>query len=552
MSVRWSFNGAGQDGDWRMWTFLTVGGGVALILFGVRFLRKGLDRLFGPKLGTWMNRLARDRIRAFFTGLGISVLAPSSTTISVLAVSAVQAGHLSARQMFAVMIGADIGLTAMILLISMRIDSFAPVLILIGVLLFQFTNAEKLRGIGQTIISLGFMFQGIFIIKSAVSGIEGNGDLVQLIHIAEHYPFLLAVLAAVMAIALQSSTATIALVIALGATDTITLPIGVAVVAGANVGIAFTTMFVGWRQIESRRLALANLLAKCSVALIVLSLLPHVAAMLERLPGGMDQHVAYAHTGFNVLLAAIFLPLVVPMDRLVDRIVPDRPATAQMVFGPRHIKGAHFDSTALALGMSLKEILHAGELVRAMLADVWRALKHDDLELAKHVSEMDNRVDLLDGEIKRFLTRALSFDGDASDSAEQMRQLRYLNELETIGDIIDKNISELVVKKARLHVDFTREGWAELDDFHSKVSENLLIAETVFTTRDMKLAQSLMNHKEYIRTYERELRDRHFARLKDRVDETHETSAIHLDLLTYLKRINSHVTHVAYAIITDG
>ncbi len=535
-----------------MWTFLTVGGGVALILFGVRFLRKGLDRLFGPKLGTWMNRLARDRFRAFFTGLGISIIAPSSTSISVLAVSAVQAGHLSARQMFAVMIGADIGLTAMILLISLRIDAFAPILILIGVLLFQFTNAEKLRGIGQTVVSLGFMFMGIATIKGAVTGIDDNADLAQLIHIAEHYPWLLAMTAAIMAIALQSSTATIALVIALGATGTISLSIGVAVVAGANVGIAFTTLFVGWRQIESRRLALANLLAKMSVAVLVLLLLPYVAGLIERLPGQRDQHVAYAHTGFNVVLAIIFLPLVEVVERVIERFVPDAPVTAETAFGPRHIKGAHFDSTALALGMSLKEILHVGELVRGMLADVWRALKSDDLELAKHVSEMDDRVDQLDGDIKRFLTRALSFDGDASDSAEQMRQLRYLNELETIGDIIDKNISELVVKKARLHVDFTKEGWAELDDFHQKVSENLLIAETVFTTRDQKLAQSLMNHKDYIRTYERDLRDRHFARLKNRLEESHETSAIHLDLLTYLKRINSHVTHVAYAVITNG
>jgi len=169
--------------------------------------------------------------------------------------------------------------------------------------------------------------------------------------------------------------------------------------------------------------------------------------------------------------------------------------------------------------------------------------------LAEQVQQRDDQVDLLDSEIKRFLVRLCGLEGDPDQTGEAMRQLRYLSELETIGDVIDKNLAELVIKRARKEIDFSPEGWGELDDFYRKVYENIIIAETAFTTRDRMLARQLLRHKQRISEYERELRDRHLDRLRSGRSQTHESSAIHLDLLTHLKRINSCVTHVAYAII---
>ncbi len=130
-----------------------------------------------------------------------------------------------------------------------------------------------------------------------------------------------------------------------------------------------------------------------------------------------------------------------------------------------------------------------------------------------------------------------------------MAQLRYTNELETIGDIIDRNLAELVVKRAQTDIWFSDAGWAELDGFYKKVAENLLIAETAFATRDHLLAQRLLRHKQALGEEERRLRDRHFTRLRQGQTQSHESSAVHLDILTHLKRINSCVTHVAYAIV---
>ncbi|MEX0655015.1 MAG: Na/Pi cotransporter family protein [Phycisphaeraceae bacterium] len=531
-----------------MTLFITIAGGVALILFGVRFLRKGLDRLFGPQLGRWMRRMASSRWRAFLCGIGVSLVAPSSTTISLLSVQAVQLGHLSARQTLAVMLGANIGLTLMVLLIALQLDAYAPLLILVGVLGYQFFRRSAVRGMGQIVLSLGLIFMAIGMIRTGASDhIAPDGDLMALLELAQDRPAWLMVLAAILAVALQSSTAAIGLVVGLAAAGTVGLALAVPAVAGANVGLSLSTLIVGWSQTESRRLALGNLLAKASVAALALLTLPLVIELLGRIPTGPDMQVALWHTAFNGVVALLFLPLVSVVYRLASQLVPERdePDT----FGPRYITDRPVEGFSLATGQSMREILRVSEIVRSMLADVWRALVERDAELAEQVQQRDDQVDLLDREIKRFLADLAGQDGHEDESGEVMRQLRYLSELEAIGDIVDKNLAELVIKRVRHRVTFSTAGWKELKSFYAKVARNMLIAETAFTTRDSDLAQQLMQNKEQLSEEERRLRDNHFQRLRAGEQLTHESSAVHLDLLTHLKRINNSVTHVAYAVL---
>ncbi|MFA9479919.1 Na/Pi cotransporter family protein [Phycisphaerales bacterium AB-hyl4] len=532
-----------------MTLFITIAGGVALILYGVRSLRKGLDRLFGPQLGRWMRQLASSRMRSFFCGLGVSLAAPSSTTISVLSVQSVQLGHLSAQKMLAVMLGANIGLTLMVLLIALQFETYAPLLILIGVLGYQFSQRRNIRGIGQIILSLGFIFMAIGLIKHGSGMINPEGDLMAMLELAQNHPVLLASLAAILAVMLQSSTAAIGLVVGLAATGAVGLELAVPAVAGANVGLSCSTLLVGWGQTESRRLALGNLTAKVAITVLTLTLLPLVINLVGRIPTSLEMQVALWHTSFNLILAAIFLPLTGPVYRLTRQIIPPVPETA---FGPRYITTKPVEGFSLATGQSMREILRISEIVRAMLTDTWKALVNRDEALALRVQERDNDVDLLDREIKRYLAQIGSQDGNEDGSSEVMRQLRYLSELEAIGDIIDKNLAELVLKRIRHRITFSDAGWNELNDFYKQVAHNMLIAETAFTTRDNDLARQLLQNKEQLSELERKLRDQHFHRLKTGEQLTHESSAVHLDLLTHLKRINHSVTHVAYAVLQFG
>jgi phosphate:Na+ symporter len=539
----------------ELFSLLTIFGGVALIVFGMRYLRKGLDGLFGGRLSTWMQRIGARRGWAFLAGVGASVLAPSSTTMSLLAVQTVQAGNLTAAQMLSIVLGANIGLTVMVLLIGLNLQAAAPILLLVGVVLFQFTGGNRSRGVGRVILAVAFILLAIGIMKQAAAQIDPEQGTWRIVRfdVLQQHPLLLAIFGGIMTMLLQSSTAVIGLTIGLGAAGRMNLVEALPVVIGANVGLALTTLVVAWRLLEPRRLAVANLLLKAAVALPALGV---VAFLSPRLPTEATElsfglAIAACHTGFNVLVAAIGLPAVGVTTSLVGRLAPVPPPGTSRAFGPRYIARGPIGPTALAMAQSQREIAHVSEIVRGMLQDIWQALRTSDDRLARRVAERDDQVDLLDTEIKRFLTRLARSQEGEFDPVEQMRQLRYLTELETIGDIIDKNISELVVKKVRLGATFSREGAAELDDFYGKVCENVVIAENAFTTRERILAQQLLRNKDRIDQYERELRDRHFTRLNAGLAEAYETSAIHLDLLTHLRRINSSVSHVAFAILQD-
>ncbi|QQE11406.1 Na/Pi cotransporter family protein [Planctomycetota bacterium] len=536
-------------------TLLTTAGGVALILFGVRFLRKGLDRLFGPKLARWMQSVGDSRIKSFFMGLFISVLAPSSISMSILSVQTVQAGHMTARQMLAVILGADVGLTVMVLLIALRLELYAPILVFFGVLLFQFTKANNTRGIGQLLLSLGFIFMGIGTISQAAKTVTPTNEFIDLVQALANYPIGIAIMAAIVTVMMQSSTAAIALLIGLsgitanGGESLFGLDTCIAVVVGANVGIGISTTIVGWSQIESRRLGLGNLLSKTIIAILILIFLPIAAALIADIPANLDKQIAATHTGFNVLMALVFFPFIGPIYSLICHFVPEPQYKEGEAFGPRYINPKLIDESGLATGQSLREILRVSEIIRRMLDDLWLSFKDLDIQRARRIQEQDDKVDLLDAAIKQYLAKVSNADNSEAAANEIIRQLDYLNELETIGDIIDKNLAEIAIKRCRENISFTDEGWAELKSFYEKVAENVLIAETAFATSDIILAQRLLRHKDHLRDIERELRQQHFTRLHTGVQLSHESSAVHLDMLTHLKAINSCVTHVAYAII---
>lgn len=536
-----------------MFILLTILGGVALIQYGVRTLRKGTDRLFGSQVDPVLQNIARYPGRAVFSGLGISMLVPSSTGLSSLAVQTVQSGYVLPRQMLGILLGADVGLTVISQLLALRVEACAPLLLLAGVILFQYTTATKSRGVGQVLLSFGLLFLGIGIIQTAAATFDPRGDVVQLLEIAGHNPIRMAILAAILAVIFQSSTATVGLFIGLAGSSTLFLPtsIMVAGVIGANVGVGFTTLFLGWGHASSRRMAVANLMAKGLIAALVLLMLPWAARLLEHSPGTIARHVANAHTGFNVLKALIVLPLVSPLSKLADLLVPLPPAGQKEAFGPRYISDGPIEGSSLALGQSLREVLRVSEIVRAMCNDWWQAFKDSIEPLARQVAGRDDQVDLLDREIQKFLSRVGAENLDTDQAAEQMRQLRFLSELETVGDVIERNLCELVHKKVETAATFPKESWRELEVFESLVAENMLIAETAFNTRDPLLAQKLLRHKDAVNRCADELRDEHFGRLNRGLVESHETTAIYLESLGNLRRINSHFSHVAYAILQN-
>jgi phosphate:Na+ symporter len=255
------------------------------------------------------------------------------------------------------------------------------------------------------------------------------------------------------------------------------------------------------------------------------------------------------HLAFNLALAVAALPLLGLLAKLVTRLLPELISSVADRRTPRHLDPSVLDTPSEALACAMRETLAMGDIVLEMLNRALSAIKGNDMKAVKDVEKADNDVDALHEAIKLYLIRASKADMGQDDSRRYVEILTFTTNLEHIGDIIDKNLMELAAKKIKKRYAFSPEGWAELQTFHGRVVGHMRLALNVFATRDVALARRLLREKTTMRTAEFEATDRHFARLKEGRAQSIETSSIHLDVVRDLKRINSHLTSVAYPIL---
>ncbi len=523
--------------------------GIALMLYGIRTLRRGTERLFGSRLRKLLQTATRSNLRGLGAGFILSILTPSSTAVALLSVEAINSGFVTFQQVLAVMLGANIGFTITVQLLAFKFYLWNAAFIALGVPLFVFGRRQQVVGTGQSLLGVGFLLLSIQMLTIAVAPIRDNNDVREVMRILASHPVWLVLFATMLELILQSPTATIGIGLALCGGGIMPLNGAVAVVIGANIGIAVTALVAGFSHVDTRRMAIGNLLFKLAGAAVCVPMLPLLVDALRPLSlAGDTQVVANAHTLFNVALALVFLPLVPSLARWLERLVPSR-RTGEERFGPQYLDTASLGSPALALGQATREILRMADIVQDMLVRAHRTFVENSAALCEEVQQEDDKVDLLNTEIKAYITRLREQAMNPEESRRETALLGFAYELETIGDIIDKNLIELAKKKIMLRVEFSKEGWSELDEFFGKVQKNLEIAASAFASRDRLLATELLRHKHQIHEEEIELRARHFHRLHAGLAESIETSAVHLDVLSNLKSINSHLVGVAYPIL---
>ena len=522
------------------------------MLLGIRCLRRGSERFFGTRLRQLLHTATQNRWRALLAGCLIAILTPSSTAVALLAVEAITGGFMTFQQMLALMLGANIGFTLTVQLLAFKFFIYNSVFLAAGIPVYVFSKRIQWRGAGQAVMGIGFLLLAIQLISVAVAPLKNDPDVARIVEVLGNHPVWLMLFAVALKVILQSATAAIGIAIALCVQGVLPVPAAVVVVLGANIGIGVTALIAGFARPDTRRMALGNLFFKLVGATVCLLLLTPLLQWLAPLSMAGATHdsqlIANAHTLFNLALAAVFLPVLPWIAVKLERLVPDRPVDKAEA-EPRYLDKVSLGSPALALGQATREVLHMADHVRNMLRDTRQTLATGNEELCAAVQKHDDIVDLLNSEIKNYVTKLAEQSLTAEESRRQVALLTFANDLETIGDIIDKNLIDLVRKKIKLNVEFSPEGRGQLDDFFTKVLANFEIAVAAFASQDRVLAEQLIELKKRIDAEEVELRNRHFNRLRAGLALSFETSAVHLDLLTFLKHINSHLTAVAYPIL---
>ena len=529
---------------------LDLMGGVALLLWGLHMVLSGVLRAFGPNLRPFLAKALHNRFSAFGAGLCLTALLQSSTATGLMATSLTADGLVSLVPALAIMLGANVGTTLIVQVLSFDISALAPVLFVAGLVTFRVGGSSLTKALGRIAIGLGLMLLALHILLDTLAPAEQAPAVRELLASITGDPVLCILIAAALTWAAHSSVAVVLLVMSLAYSHFITPEAALALVLGANLGSAINPLIEGGSRGDpaSRRLPVGNLINRFVGILIALPFLPAITRELTALQPDAAKMTAEFHMLFNIALAAIFIGALDPLASLLVRALPEKkqPSDAAM---PRYLDEAALDTPPLALANAAREAIRMGDTVEAMLRDVMAALLNNDRKLATEVSRMDNVVDRLDEAIKLYITKLTRDSLDDREGHRAMEIISFTINLEHIGDIIDKNLCQLALKKIKRGYQFSPEGAAELTAFHKRVCECLQAAFGIFMAGDVAAARRLVREKAELRKAELEAADRHFERLREGRPESLETTSLHLDVLSDLKRIHSHICSVAYPVL---
>jgi phosphate:Na+ symporter len=529
---------------------LDLMGGIALLLWGLHMVHSGVVRAFGADLRRLLGIALQSRLRAFLAGAFVTALLQSSTATGLMAASFVTAGTLDLVPALAVMLGANVGTTLVVQVLSFNITIVTPILLLTGVIAFKRGGRTRTRDLGRVLIGIGLMLLALHIFLGALVTTDSVPASRALLGEITRQPMLCLFIAAAITWAAHSSVAIVLVVMSLGAAQLLSPTAVVAMVLGANVGSALNPLIETSQpgNLASRRLPIGNLVTRLIGCMLVLPFLYPIAETLQRYEPNPARLAADFHTAFNVLLALVFIGPLDFVAKQLERWLPDRPKVADPGT-PIYLEPSAAGAPAVALVCAAREVLRMGDLIDKMLRQSMTAMLTNDRKLVAEISQMDDAVDSLNEAIKLYVTRMTRDSMDDRDGYRAMEIVSFSINLEHVGDIIDKNLMDLASKKIRRGITFSKEGQDDLVEFHQQVLDSLTLAVGIFMSGDIKVARQLIAAKAQLREKEFAAAERYLVRLREGTPETIESYSLDLDILRDLKRVHSHLCSAAYPVL---
>jgi phosphate:Na+ symporter len=512
----------------------------------------GLNRAFGASLRRVISHSTSNRFKAFGVGICVAVLLQSSTAASMIVSSFAARSIITISGALAVMLGADVGTTLAAQLMSRDLSWLVPVLLLAGYVINKSMEASQYKHIGRSMIGLALIFISLGMIKTVAAPLGQSESMHVLLDPLASQPFLAILIAALLTWGAHSSLGMVLIFMSFVQVGTIPVDLGFALVLGANIGGTIAPVIMTLRDIPAgRRVPLGNLLVRGIGVLAFLPIIHMVGPIMAQFDPDPARQLVNFHTAFNIILALAFLPFIGLLTKVSEKILPDRPREEDESL-PRYLDPSAITVPAAALACVARETLRVSDVIQRMMRDTLECLRTNNTRLLQSVRDQESIVDSLYESIKSYLTRISSQSLDPQELKRYMQIMTFSTNLEHVGDIIDKSLMEMAGRKMRNQDNFSRQGFIEIAGLHTKVMENMALAQNVFMTGDVKMARKLYEEKAVLRNQEMQASESHFKRLSEGVAETIATSSLHLDILRDLRRINSYISLIAYPILEES
>jgi phosphate:Na+ symporter len=572
---------AAAAGSAISWFFLVAGlaGGLALFLYGMTKMSEGMKHSTGNKMRAILAALTRHRIIGLIAGAFVTCVIQSSSATTVMLISFVQAGLMSFVNSLAVILGADIGTTITAQLIAFKLTDYALMMIAIGFGLQMFSKNENTRNIGNVILGFGILFFGMKLMSDAMEPLRTYPAFIRTLEGLEN-PLLGILAGAVFTAVVQSSSAFTGVVIVLAQQGLITLEAGIPMIFGANIGTCVTAGIatIGMSR-EAKRVAVAHVIFKICGVLLFIFWIPQFAGFIRMIAdyfgSGTARQVANAHTIFNVALALLFLPFTTLFGQIVLKILPDQRQELELKPAVAYLDYNMIATPVLAINLARAEISRMAQLLERMLRAIIvpfisdpnlirreRSLTPDEkklllkevpsrdefypqLSLIEGLDMREEKIDYLQKKIKDYLI-AVSRRNITGDQADEIyAMMSIIKDMESIGDIVHRNMLPLIAKKQAVEMDFSEEGKEELMIYHEKVCRQIRLLKEAFAQKDLDKAHQIMNSERKYLDLESQYRVRHLERLLSEKSETVKTHEIHLELMDLMKQIIVYTSNIA-------
>jgi phosphate:Na+ symporter len=525
-------------------SILQMLGGVGLFLFGIKLMSETLQDLSGEKLRRLFSTVTKTPVRGIGVGIVVTTLLQSSSACTVMTVSFVHAGLMSLYQAFGVIMGANIGTTVTAQLIAFKFSDFALPFVGVGVLLSMFGRTKRQKIVGNGLVGFGLLFLGMKTMEGSMAFLRNRKD----IFVAFSNHPLLGVLAGTgLTLLVQSSAATVGLVIAMASQGLLGLDAGIPIILGDNIGTTITAVLasIGANR-GAKQAAACHVLFNLIGVVIFMAAFPLFKGVVEVTSSSIPRQLANSHTLFNVANTLIFLPFSRPFVTMVQKIIPGKVAVLDM--GPRFLDRRLISATpAAAVHAVRQELVRLGFLAEEMLQNVHAAFVERDPKKAEEVFQTEKLVNQLTHGIARYAAEV----GQASLSEDLSLTLgAYVNgasDIERVGDHAT-NLTELFEYSQENHLVFSEKAMAEFEEMFTNARLAFHLAIESILNEDGEAAREVLVLEDRVDALEKELRKKHIERLNTGACQP-SAGVVFIDILSNLERIADHGNNLALMVL---
>lgn len=503
-------------------------GGLSIFIYGMNMMSECLQKAAGEKMKTILSMLTKNPILGVLAGAITTAVLQSSSATTVMAIGFVSAGLMTLPQAISIILGANIGTTMTAQIIAFKISDYIYLFIFVGFVIYFIAKKQKVKNIGQTIFAFGLLFLGIETMGDVMKPLASSAFFVDMIGKVSHIPILGVGVGALMTLVVQSSSATIAVLQNFasqagpdGVTSIIGLTGAIPILLGDNIGTTITAVIASIGQPkDARRTAFAHCIFNISGAILFLFLVKPYAALIQYIsPKGnevdvISRQIANAHTGFNITMTLIWIPLIPVMVKIVMMLVPDKKGTEQIALEqPLYLDNRLIGQPAAALSLVAKEIFRCAKIVEAMLDKVTDLNTKDGKDTVSYINENAGALKKLYTTINDYLASMYSGGVMAEEQAAQSAELLYvLCDVDRIGSLVYDIANTVDDEKSEKHK-FSKEAMKELKKSMEQIRKIYSCSINAIAGTQALDMKDLQAQKESVMKLNESMRKNHIARI---------------------------------------